>query len=758
MKKFSLASFYVMFLCSRGFAQTFQWNQTQGPVIVGSTVNAASGSGIIYATVLGPLHAFYESSDAGISWKAITCPGVLANEPYPNYGIAPYDLLMTPTGRIMMSANHSTGYLPDTIFRSTDNGGVWDTVPGFGNGPSLPSYSFFKNGDIVRRYGYGYLPLSTDGGKTWQHLPLPNGPGTLMDAATVNLRDEVYIHTPINDSIFRSTDKGQHWTLVHTSLLAGTLYGYAMLAAPDGSIYNFLYDTSTKWTPYLKSDPSGTKWVVTDSVPLSSGQVYFRRRLGFQTNGHLITLGDTSLFESKDPTPGWRSIPLPKSPSGATFPPGTFQSLVIDSLGRVIISGAADVYVSDDEQHWIARPIPHSMVNAIAVSPKGIVMAACKWEPDDYFAYTSSFTARSSDHGASWTRFLPGTQDPQFAFPRDSGIVNSVTIDTAGNFLLGATYYGKGFYPLRSKDDGLTWSRLPISIASLNFIVVGKDGILWSNYPYVERSSDDGSTWDQLSDGITSQTITCLAIAPNGNPFVGSQGTIFRNEQGPSWSKLKTGQHGSLVTTIAIDSSSILYAGTDFEGILRSTDNGDDWTPINSGLRADSAVHQISVLPNGIVLAATAGGLFYLKSGETVWHDANNGILDRNVRCIAWHDSLCYVGTNHDGVFKANIASLRGVEPSSASVSELGQNFPNPFSWTTTIAFRQLNESTITLIVRDMLGRTVKVLNEGALQPGMHILRLDAVDLPSGAYVYSVLSTSHIGTLKSVTRAMMIMH
>lgn len=44
------------------------------------------------------------------------------------------------------------------------------------------------------------------------------------------------------------------------------------------------------------------------------------------------------------------------------------------------------------------------------------------------------------------------------------------------------------------------------------------------------------------------------------------------------------GPYGGLVGSFAINSSGHIFAGTYTGGVFRSTDNGDNWMPINTGL------------------------------------------------------------------------------------------------------------------------------------------------------------------------------
>jgi hypothetical protein len=81
---------------------------------------------------------------------------------------------------------------------------------------------------------------------------------------------------------------------------------------------------------------------------------------------------------------------------------------------------------------------------------------------------------------------------------------------------------------------------------------------------------------------------------------------------------------------------------------------------------------------------------------------------------------------------------------------ELSQNFPNPFNPTTVISCRVPAAGWVTLAVNDILGREVAILANGQLAAGEHRFVVDARDLPSGVYFYTLRSGSFAQTRKMV--------
>ncbi len=78
----------------------------------------------------------------------------------------------------------------------------------------------------------------------------------------------------------------------------------------------------------------------------------------------------------------------------------------------------------------------------------------------------------------------------------------------------------------------------------------------------------------------------------------------------------------------------------------------------------------------------------------------------------------------------------------------LAQNYPNPFNPTTTIRFSLDNSGSTRLIIYDILGRKVTELVNQHLQAGNYTIRFDASNLPSGQYLYQLISGRKVLTKK----------
>jgi hypothetical protein len=72
------------------------------------------------------------------------------------------------------------------------------------------------------------------------------------------------------------------------------------------------------------------------------------------------------------------------------------------------------------------------------------------------------------------------------------------------------------------------------------------------------------------------------------------------------------------------------------------------------------------------------------------------------------------------------------------------QNYPNPFNPSTTIGYELPVRSHVSLLVLNMLGQTVAVLEDADRGPGYHECRFDATGLASGVYVYRLIAGTNV--------------
>jgi photosystem II stability/assembly factor-like uncharacterized protein len=149
-----------------------------------------------------------------------------------------------------------------------------------------------------------------------------------------------------------------------------------------------------------------------------------------------------------------------------------------------------------------------------------------------------------------------------------------------------------------------------------NLVYAGASSGLYS-------SRDGGRTWLRRFDGSPIETI---AIG-TGALFAGGPGGLFRSENGDGWTRvLQTHVHA------VIARESLVIAGTEWDGALRSEDGGRSWESGNPGL-LDTTVLSLGIARRQF-LAGTVSGIYLSRNDGKAWRMALTPFDETAVLCL----------------------------------------------------------------------------------------------------------------------------
>lgn len=138
------------------------------------------------------------------------------------------------------------------------------------------------------------------------------------------------------------------------------------------------------------------------------------------------------------------------------------------------------------------------------------------------------------------------------------------------------------------------------------------------------RSADAGVTWDWLN--IPKRRITCLMAAENGSLLAGTSGGLFlSDDNGQQWRSLDKGLPTLPITCLESDRTGQIFAGTENQGVFRSTDGGFFWQSIGlaqwpvTGLIAQNRQTSGTISSEGdVVTGIGTAFLSQLKVGDAI--------------------------------------------------------------------------------------------------------------------------------------------
>lgn len=213
--------------------------------------------------------------------------------------------------------------------------------------------------------------------------------------------------------------------------------------------------------------------------------------------------------------------------------------------------------------------------------------------------------------------------------------------------------------PVESDAQTIAWRKANGPYASVNFLAVSPQGILFAAAPkssapfsnLLFRSSDGGADWVRADSGfVIYDSLRSMTFAPTGAMFICTQSNLFAStNSGHSWFITPLFSGGR---ALAADSSGILYVGGGGEGVWKSTaavPTYNDWERGGMGL---ITVNCLAALSHFRLVAGTVKGILFSPDSAHTWITTNVG--DVNVtKFVRISDGYLFAASSDSGVFRS---------------------------------------------------------------------------------------------------------
>ena len=367
---------------------------------------------------------------------------------------------------------------------------------------------------------------------------------------------------------------------------------------------------------------------------------------------------------------------------------------------------------------------------------------------EDTSCYAAVWTQgiyRSDDYGLTWTAKNNGINDLQIK-----------RIEIAGSSVFSA-----GWSVNRSNNQGENWTEVNNGLLSLytyslahsdTYVYVGSLG------GYVYYLSDNDNYWTPIPiPGIASYSSIVDMVVIDTMLFAGTENNgIYRTkDNGANWEPVSNGLTNLSILSLEV-SGTTLYAGTYFDKFFISTDYGETWinSTGNLPLAPDNTVSAIAFDDSVIFVGLKRGGVYISQDHGASWQNINDGLTNNYIMSLVVSGSNLIAGTVGYGIWYRSLSDIYNFlnipNPVISFSFGLGQNYPNPVISGTTICFTLPCRSMATLNIFDPSGKSVAKLADGDFAAGEHKVFFDASGLPNGVYYYRLIAGPFIQSRKIV--------
>lgn len=309
---------------------------------------------------------------------------------------------------------------------------------------------------------------------------------------------------------------------------------------------------------------------------------------------------------------------------------------------------------------------------------------------------------------------------------------------------------------------------LVVGHASANIAVVH-----WSEFdPVPTGNLIAGNRIGHHADGSLTNAVNCQGVMLFGGANTVIRDNIIYGNDCHGVLITEDESTGNLITNNAIYNNGDISINLDFDGVTPNDPGDQDSGPndlLNYPVLEEARLTTGGTLVKGYIdtpdpksiriefysistphPSGHGGGAVFLGSGTP----NSGGKIKEVLPMVADGDYITAIAIdseNNTSEFAGNIPAENVISGpgNSLSVKSSGFSgivegpsikvFPNPTSGRSTFRYYQPKDSHIRLLIKDLSGRTIRVLADRFQEAGIHQIRFDGADLPAGLYTYHLM-------------------
>ncbi len=435
---------------------------------------------------------------------------------------------------------------------------------------------------------------------------------------------------------------------------------------PDGgTVYSIAVDPVNTAIMYAgtnggvyKSANGGGSWTKVNNG-ISNGQTRIFGLAVDPSNHNVVWAAGDTVYMSTDGGGTWSGV-------ANCIYEHSLNAVAIDPVdsSSVYLGGGDGIYKRPTQQGGCWTKVYTMEVNTVVIDPDPA------FHNTVYAAGNDGKILKSTDGGANWgnlTINFPAVSDPW------TNKIVSILIDpTVHTTLYVAT--SNGLY--KSTDGGGSFASAGLT-GFVSTIARDAGGNLYAtqiqtdNTALTFKSPDGGTTWNVLNNGPHAHA-GCLISVPGGPMYAGltGHGILKTSDEGQNWYPANTGIYAQCIDSVAVSPANpnVAYVSAENFGVSKTTDGGTSWTRVNSDLwHVDSwggtnttyigAVGIDPSNPSNVYAGTVPDGFFRSTNGGASWEYANTGLPTncwyRGIAVDPKHPNIVFALVGYGGVYKS---------------------------------------------------------------------------------------------------------
>lgn len=506
----------------------------------------------------------------------------------------------------------------DGVYRSTDGGSSWTAMKqGLETGVVWIAVSPTSATTLYAASGGSHVFVTTDKGEHWTRCgDLPAGSYVASLAVAPGASSTVYVGTSLG--ILESTDSGAHWTPVGGlpgnagRVTAIAFAGSALLAGTTQGVYR----RASAGTDWVQADAAGTGGISVFAVEGGAGTVVYAG--SFQNGVYRSADGGTTWISCGSKV-GNLSVTALLAASSQSMLAGTEGSGVFRSSdGGLSWTPSSEGMTALRVSSLATKPgVPSTLVAGARGGVFTSTDAGLTWNN----GMTGIYSQEVLSVGATESTIFAGMANTTAWFSADGGAtwrsfsgwlnINDVRSWLAIGIPASTVYAGRGHGLSQSSDGGTTWT--PMNLAGLSSsdpisaLSVGPSpGIIYAGTAKggIYRTTDSGTTWATTNEGLGDAHINGLSCIAGRMYALTNSGAYLLNESNTVWSALSPATSNRKTIAMVAHGNELFMAWENT--VVRSVDNGQQWTVESTGLERTS-ITSLLVVGEAVYVGATDG-------------------------------------------------------------------------------------------------------------------------------------------------------